>query len=410
MFRRIRFAMLLVAAFVLMLAGCAGSQHSAHAKPRAAAAAIAPQSVSNVVAPGRPCLTSNYYMQCALPHVSRSNAVSPVSRSAPAPGSQYGVDFAWGGPRSCSALKAIGAKFAWSYWSYDTSGKNWTVALINQLHACGIATVGGWETTANRAQQGYSAGVSDAIEAARQARVDGNTNGAITAAVDCDCSGASILAYFQGWHHILGDRGNAYGGYYQILYLSQHGVVGHLNFQTYAWSGGLWLPASIAPLEQYLNGSTYDNDRAIAPNYGQFPAPPPPGPTAAQLYHWVHAGEASIAAYHAAHCTQPVLGPKNCGQFAWRLLHFYGLAQAAQHTHSFCWGKHAQLDTYVCQIARPEVSIWSKARDSSQRALLNLGCNGPAGFPRPVNSPTCNKKRQQARYFDGRIKAALKAY
>ncbi|MGH2870438.1 MAG: hypothetical protein ACRDNK_23075, partial [Solirubrobacteraceae bacterium] len=72
----------------------------------------------------------------------------------------------------------------------------------------------------------------------------------------------------------------------QVLYLHEHGVVGSENWQTYAWSGGAWLPKSIAPLEQYLNGALYDNDRALASDYGQWPytAPKPPDP---RHYDWL---------------------------------------------------------------------------------------------------------------------------
>jgi hypothetical protein len=171
---------------------------------------------------------------------------------------------------SATGLRAIGARFAASYFSSDIS-KNWTRVAVNADHAAGIATVGVWESSATRAEQGYSAGVADAKAARSQAAAVGNTTRPIDFAVDCDCAGSAILGYFQGAHSLLGSRTNVYGGYNQVLYLYQHGVVGHENWQTYAWSGGRWLPASIAPLEQYLNGNAFDNDRAIARAYGQWP-------------------------------------------------------------------------------------------------------------------------------------------
>jgi hypothetical protein len=378
---------------VVLLAGCGGgATHTVRLSP-------APTVV------GHQCDAKDYAMQCAL-------AQLPVPRLALPRGVQsvYGVDFAWGGPRSCSEMRAIGAHFAWSYWSYDSSGKNWTRSLVDQFHACGIATVGGWETTATRATQGYSAGVSDAIEASRQAAADGNVRDAIGFAVDCDCSGPSILAYFQGVHHVLGVRDDAYGGYYQVLYLYQHGVVGHLNFQTYAWSGGLWLPASIAPLEQYLNGSSFDNDRAIAANFGQWPyvPAPPPGPTPRQLAGWRHARDSSLRAYRHRHCVLPVLGPAGCGQSAWRVVHFQRLLD--RPNAPVCFGKHAQRNAPVCQIVRAEVAVWSRAGASTDRAYIARNCEGIAGFGLPSNSKPCRALRQREDYFGARIQATLKEF
>lgn len=381
---------------LVVLAGCGGTSSSTttiHAVP------------PSLTIAGHVCSPTDAAMQCVL-----AKQPSPkLSLLRSSPSSIAGVDFAWGGPRSCAAMRAIGARFGWSYWSYDTSGKNWTLALVNAFHACGIATVGGWETTATRATQGFAAGVSDAREASRQAAAVGNTTGAISLAIDFDANGPEVLQYFLGAHSVLGSRTAAYGGYRPLLYLYQHGAVGHFNFQTYAWSSGRFLPASIAPLEQVLNGSTFDHDRAIAANYGQFPPPAPPGPSAAQLARWRGARDASARAYSRAHCTQPVLGPKGCGQLAWRVLHFQDLLNKTQ-THPTCFGKHTQFKAAACQIIRPEVNIWSRARDASQRAELTLGCNGPIGFPRPVKSPACNRLRQRVTFFNTKAQTALKVY
>ena len=183
-----------------------------------------------------------------------------------------GIDFGW----SCPSPSGLG--FGASYLSYDRS-KDWTPTCLARYHRAGVATVAVFEAGANNAQAGYAQGFADARHAAAELATLGAPAGQpFEMAVDCDCSGPSILSYFRGANAAAPGRVNAYGGYWQILYLWQHHAVGALNWQTYAWSGGAWLPASIAPLEQYLNANAFDYDRALAPNYAQWPysAPKPP--------------------------------------------------------------------------------------------------------------------------------------
>jgi hypothetical protein len=249
-----------------VLAGCGATKTvttTSTTTSTASATTLAPVSRT---APAIQCPPGNITLGCVL-----AKQPPPTRLFSLVPGQQYGVDFGWSGV-SASGARAIGAKFGASYFSHDPS-KNWTHSSVDAYHAAGLATVGVWETAATRAEDGRAAGVADAVAARSEAVAVGNTTAGIDFAVDCDCAGSSILAYFQGVHSVLGDRGNAYGGYSQVLYLYQHHMVGHMNWQTYAWSGGRWLPASIAPLEQYLNGNAFDNDRAIAANYGQWPAP-----------------------------------------------------------------------------------------------------------------------------------------
>lgn len=258
----------------MLIVGC-GSQHVTSTTAHITLNPLPRPTVATVKAQAHDCLPSDIAMQCELPveplptGVAHRVAAHFTADAARMVGT-YGVDFAWGGPRSCAAMKSLGAHFAISYFSNDPS-KNWTPALVNEFHGCGIATVGGWESSAQRATQGFAAGVADAHSAAREAGAVGNIARPLWFAIDFDATGPDVLPYFQGVHSVLGARTEAYGSYRAILYLYQHGVVGHQNFQTYAWSGGLWLPSSIAPLEQYLNGSSFDNDRAIAADYGQWP-------------------------------------------------------------------------------------------------------------------------------------------
>ncbi len=245
-------------ALVFLLGGCGSTPQVRHNQP--------PKTVQ-----GHTCTPADEALQCLLPPAPRqlNLTTSPVV---------HGVDFAWGAP-SVVGMRSLGARFGASYFSYDQS-KGWAQrpGLVASYHAAGIATVGVWETSAGRAGQGCNAGASDAREAARQARAVGNTDRPIDFAIDFDASGPQIASYFQCVHQVLGTRASAYGGYYPLKYLCAHGLVGHQNWQTYAWSGGQFLPASCAPLEQYLNGSSVDYDRAIAADYGQWPGPAKPKP------------------------------------------------------------------------------------------------------------------------------------
>lgn len=237
----------------------------------------APAVVSGVVTNTHPCDPANWAMQCSLQAPNRGLGPSlppPTAAKVVA----YGVDFAWGGP-SVQALNAAGKAFGASYWSHDLT-KNWTTQLVGAYHRAHKGTVGVYESGQFRATEGPIAAAQDASTATAQARQVGNTKDTIVFAVDCDCSGPSIFPYFRELHRELGDREAAYGGYNQIHYLFYHSprVVGFHNWQTYAWSGGAWLPAKVAPLEQYLNdvrvgGIDTDLDRAIRPDYAQWPSP-----------------------------------------------------------------------------------------------------------------------------------------
>lgn len=250
-----RRTMIFAAILAAFLVGCGGSPSS----PRPSQ----PASLVN----GHPCSPSDEALQCVLPPASFKLGFAPSRPVA------QGVDFAWGAP-SVAQMRALGAKFGASYFSFDPS-KGWTqrAGLVSEYHRAGIATVGVWETSAVRAAEGCAAGRADAYAARAQAAAVGNTTRPIDFAIDFDAEGAQVDSYFRCGHAILGARESAYGGYYPLKYLCAHGLVGQTNWQTYAWSGGRWLPSSCAPLEQFLNGSSVDYDRALVPDYGQWAAP-----------------------------------------------------------------------------------------------------------------------------------------
>lgn len=223
------------------------------------------------------CQPHDYTMGCALPPVTKPIPPAPAPEPATAtavaasfstPRLTYGIDFGWGGP-PVSFMHAHGYRFGASYLSFDFS-KNWPVSLIRSYAAAHIGRVFVWETTATRALDGCLAGTSDALAARGQ--VAGFGARAIYFAVDFEeqpSQAPTVAGYFRCAGRVLGIAHiGAYGGYWTVRHLFDAHLIRY-GWQTYAWSGGQWDPR--AQLEQYLNGSLYDYDRAIAKDYGQAP-------------------------------------------------------------------------------------------------------------------------------------------
>lgn len=278
-----RIGLLILVALAMLAAACGKTvthtvTHTSTTATVTTSTTTATSTTTQAVVPSSPlkCPPGDITMQCRL--ASQPPPVGSLPKLSPS--STYGIDFGWQAV-SASGARAIGAKFGASYLSLDPT-KNWTRALVDQYHAAGLKTVAVWETSATRATDGKSAGESDATQARKDATALGMpTNRVIEFAVDCDCTLASIEPYFTGVKAVLTQRlEGVYGGHDQVLGLFNAHLVGTENWQTYAWSGGVRLSCSIAPLFQYLNGNAYDNDTACAPLYGQWPAiaPPPPNP------------------------------------------------------------------------------------------------------------------------------------
>lgn len=263
-------------------------------------------------AAGHVCDHHDLAMQCALPQASLADIIRGVDPTL------QGVDFAW----SCAVSQA--RQFGASYLSTDSS-KNWSRSCVDTFHAQHKATVAVWESSATEALNGYSAGQADARQADAQIRALGApANTHIDFAVDFDETlgqAPAVASYFRGVDSILGvSRTGAYGGYYTVTRL----CAAHLttaSWATYAWSGGLWPAASCAPLEQYLNSSSVDYDRAIAPYYGQWPynAPKPPTPKLR------------------------------------------------------CFGKGAQTTSKTCRFVQGEIRNWQGENDHVHRLWIDLG-------------------------------------
>lgn len=353
------------------------------------------------VVSGHQCNPKNQVMQCVLPPppVGLHLGSSPISIQ--------GGDFGWSGI-SGPSCRANGWKFGASYLSFDTS-KNWTLSLVNSYHANGCATVAVFEAGGSDATLGFNLGFREAKAAMAQLIVlHAPPKQPFTLAIDCDCSGLSVAQFFRGADAAAGvARVNAYGGYFPLQYLCAHHLVGHFNWQTYAWSHGLWLPASCAPLEQYLNGSAFDHDRAIALNYGQWPyvAPKPPGPSPIDIA-LAKARDKALTNYHKAHCKAPIFDTANCYIYAKIVID--DQVQLPKPWPE-CWGKHAQLSAPICQIVRPAVSIWTHAGFATYNAYLRHGCQGPAA-PVSINRRDCNRLRRLDNHFHNKVATTFKEF
>lgn len=185
-----------------------------------------------------------------------------------------GVDYAWSHPGG-AALKAAGKQFACRYLSPD-SNKNLTRTEADDLAAHGVWSVVVWESTADRAKAGKTAGVADAKTAATQAVAAGMPSSRpIYFAVDFDATPGdqtAINAYLDGAASAIGrDRVGIYGGYYPVKRALDAGKAAWA-WQTIGWSGGQWDPRAVIRqgAQKTINGVSCDLNTALADDYGQW--------------------------------------------------------------------------------------------------------------------------------------------
>lgn len=185
-----------------------------------------------------------------------------------------GVDFSWARPGG-AALAAAGKKFVIRYLYADgQGGKGLDKDELVDYAAHGIDVAVVYESTAQRALDGFAAGVADAQASLSQLAALGlPSDMPVFFAVDFDITDAQkpvVAQYLQGAKTIMGDAVGDYGGFWLVKYMAENNVT-KWHMQTYAWSGGQWHPA--AQLQQYLNGQNIngavDLDRAMVDNYGQ---------------------------------------------------------------------------------------------------------------------------------------------
>jgi hypothetical protein len=188
------------------------------------------------------------------------------------PTHRFGIDYAWGRP-NIAAFKAAGVTFVARYVSTPGNSKNISASEARTLSRGGLDIVLVFETTAQRATAGFSAGVRDARSARKQALAVGwPKGGVIYFAVDFDASGSAVDRYFDGVASVLGkDHCGPYAGVRVVEHLMNRGF--KWAWQTYAWSGGRWDPR--AQLQQYSNehyigGVNCDYNRAVKADFGQW--------------------------------------------------------------------------------------------------------------------------------------------
>jgi hypothetical protein len=136
-------------------------------------------------------------------------------------------------------IKTVGYSGVMRYLSNDP-GKNLQPAERDALLAAGLSIGLVWETTANRAQDGYAAGLADAKVAEAQARALGYPSSCpIFFAVDFDADPAAVKAYFDGVRAGLVDHpGGIYGSLRVVDTALADGWLPYA-WQSCAWSGGV---------------------------------------------------------------------------------------------------------------------------------------------------------------------------
>jgi len=153
-------------------------------------------------------------------------------------------------------IAAAGYRFAARYLVPPPyAWKRLTKAEAAAIQSAGLAIVSVFETAANRAAGGASAGRSDGAAAYREAQAVGQPAGsAIYFAVDYDARAQdydAIEAYLQAAAaQIPGYEAGVYGSYAVVEEMARRGACRHF-WQTYAWSGGR--QSSRANIYQYRN-------------------------------------------------------------------------------------------------------------------------------------------------------------
>lgn len=192
------------------------------------------------------------------------------------------------GATTVARLRAGGKRFVCRYLAPSGPSYDWKRLRSSEVRALRLARMGlvcVWETSANRALAGTTAGQSDARSAWALLKELGIPGAVVYFAVDFDArpeDQARINGYLHGAATVLGhDRVGIYGGYWPVK-RALDAKACRYGWQTYAWSGGN--RDRRAQLYQYRNGVrlagiSADLDRTYADDYGNaFGKAPKPAP------------------------------------------------------------------------------------------------------------------------------------
>jgi glycoside hydrolase-like protein len=187
-----------------------------------------------------------------------------------------GVDYAFSRP-NIAQLAAAGKRFACRYGGPGSLSKQLSPGEAQALAAAGIAIVANAEGAAEGLLGGWSTGVSWAQDAeAHFAACGMPASRPIYFSVDFDVQSgqwAAVASALRGAASVVGaSRVGVYGGRRAIEWARRDGAAAWF-WQTYAWSGGVWVPGN--HIEQYQNGvslagATLDLDRALTDDFGQW--------------------------------------------------------------------------------------------------------------------------------------------
>lgn len=193
---------------------------------------------------------------------------------------RYGIDYSWGRPGG-AAIAAAGYSFAIRYVDYPgADGKGLAADELADLHAHGVAVVLVFESTADRALDGFDAGVADAGMVRTQLGVLGwPPNRPVYFAVDFDAQPgqfAAIDAYLHGAATVL--DWYCVGVYGSAPLLSHCKAVGTAScfWQSLAWSNGVKVPGRHlyqSGVGVKVNGVDCDSDESDVEDFGQWEPP-----------------------------------------------------------------------------------------------------------------------------------------
>ncbi|RZU78068.1 uncharacterized protein DUF1906 [Micromonospora kangleipakensis] len=187
-----------------------------------------------------------------------------------------GVDYSGDRP-SVAGLVAAGKKFVVRYGGPGGSWKHIDAAEASALIRAGLSIVANAEGAADGLLGGRSAGIDWARQADAHFRALGMpADRPIYLSVDFDVTSGQwpvVADALRGAASVIGaGRVGVYGGRRAIEWARRDRVAAWY-WQTYAWSGGVWVPGN--HLEQYRNhvalaGGTVDLCRAKTADYGQW--------------------------------------------------------------------------------------------------------------------------------------------